>query len=284
MTEQFSLSRIRSYQACPRKYYLSYREGLSLVEEARPLRRGRALHKALEAVLRGQDWEFILYDIPDEVTRWQIAGIMQGYANHQPLGNIRVLETEMPWEWNGWRGIADAIVEVNGERCLLEHKTYSGNRDWHDTVWTDTQLALYQHALGIQRAIYQVISFSGRSPEQGETAEEFEYRKLDMKQPGRAKRKMPETEEEYTAKMSASVTVEIVNLYMDSDTIADRVAELEAWKKRCLADEEFPPNSGACVGRYGSKCPFFLLCQSRFAPQTLESYYERRVVEEVAND
>jgi hypothetical protein len=154
--------------------------------------------------------------------------MMTAYAARYPLEDFEVVALEKAFDGpiiNPATGAAsrsfvlagkvDGIVRIGDEDYILEHKTAAQiGADYLERLWTDFQITIYSHyaetTLGIPIAgvIYNVLAKARVQQGAGETEQEYEARCADLiakSKTGKtsAKRKVPESDEEFQARLSA---------------------------------------------------------------------------------
>ena len=112
-------------------------------------------------------------------------------------------------------GKVDGIVKIDGEYWLLEHKTASViDSGYLERLWMDTQIILYSHyiektmGIKITGVLYNILAKARLKQSTGETEEEFQARRAELiakSKTGKstAKRKMPETDEDFAKRLNA---------------------------------------------------------------------------------
>lgn len=173
-------SRRSCLAACPRKHFYRYELGVRRGGDAKPLRRGSAVHNGLELLAKGDsDWLYKALDsyatCPDWVTneeliqewlgeREVVLAMLRGYFNHWNAirSNVqKYIAVELPFELPivnpdtgkpsrlfKVAGKIDGIVELtDGRLAVLEHKTASDDLSPGSVYWQrldiDSQISLY---------------------------------------------------------------------------------------------------------------------------------------------
>ena len=296
-----------------------YRYVLDLVplERDRNLAFGSLVHECLEAWHRTRDLAAALDHVDracanragDEEQRrtWHLAtAMLRGYAARYPTEEFVVVALETSFEGeivNPATGAAsrsftlagrvDGIVRVEGEHYLLEHKT-AGVLDssYLERLWTDFQITLYAHyveqALGIRISgvLYNILVKARLQQSAGETEAEFEARRAELiakSKSGKssAQRRMPESDEEFQARLAAKYAEQGMfhreTLYLSRDQFDTLRAELWELTQAYLDARRrgvFYQNTSFCF-QYGRPCPYFALCRSGGSPNVIENFYER---------
>jgi len=127
-------------------------------------------------------------------------------------GSIRNPRTGSVSKTFAMKGKADGIVKTSNGLFLLEHKTTSKlMEDPLDKLWEDTQVSLYVSYLrdlgyDITGVIYNELLKCSLIQRTGETEEEFQIRHAELCAKNKngqstAKRQLPESDEEYAARV-----------------------------------------------------------------------------------
>lgn len=168
---RLSNSGIQLFKSCRRKYELKYVEGLTPVQNAEVLERGKSYHEKVEAILSGQAWEF------DNPKTDAMALAFQKYILPQ-IGQVQAVE-----EWFHKPIIADheLVGRCDGRLAdgrLIEHKTTSGDLDdaYIAGLQNDEQILTYMWAYGVNNILYTVCKTPTIRQKKEETEEEFRER------------------------------------------------------------------------------------------------------------
>jgi hypothetical protein len=260
----------------------------------------------LEVVLQSIDGQFPARKADEkERNQWLLArAMLRGYARRYPQEEFEVIELEKEFECEirnpdtgglsqsfSIAGKVDGIVRVGRELFLLEHKTASCvSGEYIDKLWTDTQIALYCHYLRKQGypivgVIYNVLLKSKIKQRQGETEEEFEFRKSELARKNKsgkssAKRKIPETDQEFEDRLTEWYARDEAfvreRIFLNNERLA--MLQDEVWTiTQHLLDarrrEKFLMNTSNCFS-YQRPCEYLPYCRSGFSPLILENLYE----------
>jgi hypothetical protein len=237
---------------------------------------------------------------------WHLAtSMLSGYAARYPTEEFEVVALEKEFEGeivNPESGAAsrsftlagkvDGIVRIGDQYFLLEHKTAAViDGSYLDRLWTDFQITIYAHyveqALGIPIAgvIYNILVKAKLQQGLGETEAEFEARRADLiarSKTGKssAKRRMPESDEEFQARLAAKYAEPGMfhreQLFISRDQIDTLRAELWELTQAFLdarRRDVWYQNTSHCFA-YGRPCPYFALCRSGGNPNVLENFYQ----------
>jgi hypothetical protein len=292
------------------------------IEKTRSLAFGSVIHQCLEiwhktknlaAVKAHIDHAYINRTADEhEKSDWHLARVMMaGYARTYPEENFELVALEK--EFIGpiinpetgaesrtfvLAGKVDGIVKLENDYYLLEHKTTSQiNSGYLERLWTDFQIVLYswyiEKYLGykITGIIYNILAKAKLKQSQGETEAEFEERRnalIAKSKTGKssAKRKMPESDEEFQARMGEKYSDpqmfhrEI--LYISRDQFKELQSELWELSQAMLGARRrnaFYRNTSYCF-QYNRPCAYYPLCSSNGNPNVIENMYERKIPHE----
>jgi hypothetical protein len=194
------------------------------------------------------------------------------------------------------RGKVDLLVRMHGtgEYFIVEHKSAAQiSGDYIDKLPLDLQVALYAHYLAqdmgivVSGVIYDVVAKAKLKQGEGETEEEFALRRAELIAKSKtgtssAKRKMPESDEEYAARLAEKYDdlsmYHRETLLLSQDDILETVTEVWALSQQLLLarrENQWFRNTDQCVGM-NRPCPYFALCRSNDNPNVLENLYETR--------
>ena len=265
-----SKSRVESFLTCPRKYDLTYNQGITPISEAPQLVRGRLWHEALEAY-----WNA---DSDDESDAMSGAFANKGldgaeiavYGSHAlayckrweesdfPACEVISVEEEIRFDLGGHKvkSILDAVIETDEGVWIVESKTTSGDISRSSPYWgrlpLDVQIGLYLYAArsaGYSPAgvIYDVAKFlplklgkDGRTDILGETVKAFCERALKA-----------------CLKQKEKLFVRAVIEAEDIDT--EKACSNAIGVAKLIEAGSYPQNSRACWFRNGS-CEFVNIC------------------------
>jgi hypothetical protein len=247
--------------------------------------------------------------LQDEAQRrdWHLAtSMMKAYAARYSTEDFEVVALEKTFQGpivNPATGAAsrsfvlagkvDGIFRIGADHFILEHKTASQlDADYLERLWTDFQITIYAHyveqALGIPitGVIYNILVKARLQQGKGETEEEFEARRAELlakSKTGRttAKRKLPETDEEFQQRLAEKYTDPAMfhreMLYLSRDRFEILRGELWELTKAFLDARRrgvFYQNTSFCFN-YQRPCPYFALCRSNGNPNVIENFYQR---------
>lgn len=303
-------SALATFRNCPRKYKNRYIDHLRPVEKQPALFFGQVIHQALTLYYRSQGnlkpaYEYIQQCFADDKPARLLALVMlTAYADQYSQDDLDVpaLDVEFHGEirnpkTNGrsqtfvMAGKANGIVRIRGELYLLEHRTASSAEELdHDRLWADTQAALYCHYLRqngypIVGVVYNTLLKSRLQQKPGETETEFAQRCEELAAKNKsgkttARRQMPETDEEFVARLKEwYLTHEAFDRVVFRFT-EDRLSLLqeEVWEvtQQYLGSRrrrQWLPNTSQCF-HYNRPCEYLKYCQSGFNPELCEILFE----------
>lgn len=156
--EKFSFSRLQLYETCPKRFYYKYIKKLPDDTNSKPLALGTAVHKALELIVNGTDFNeaikqgYIECDFHPEVTLEEIQELV-GKAPLQKLrGQTEVYFCLPLFNYQGSPMLQGYIDLVCGN-TIVDFKT---NRKMYG-VGDNHQIALYSWALAQKEGYGQVL-------------------------------------------------------------------------------------------------------------------------------
>lgn len=305
----------RLFRDCRRACQLRYLDRLAPLQRAQCLSFGSVMHDALERWHGGQSLttvlQFIDQTYPNRATDdeqrkdWHLAtAMMKGYGARYPQEAFEVVALEKTFEGPivnpatgavsrsfTLGGKVDGIVKQNGQYFLLEHKTASQiDGSYLERLWTDFQITLYtwyvEETLGIPIAgvLYNILEKAKLQQGKGETEAEFEARRAELLEKSKtgktsAKRKVPESDEEFQARLAEKYSGTGVFhrelLYLSREQYKPLRAELWELTQAFLDARRrghFYQNTSQCF-QYNRPCPYFPLCSSNNNPNVRENLY-----------
>lgn len=230
---------------------------------------------------------------PHEKELWHYAmGMMRGYARRYPDDDFVVVAIEAPaWGWilnpvtnrKARRVVfalkCDAIVQKpDGTYWLMEHKTAgSVGGAYLDKLWADNQIVGYcqylERYFGIQISgvIYNVLLKPKLKQSVGETEEAYQQRYEEAcaaSKSGKSsvKRKMPETDDEFQARLAE--WFDRPEAFLREEILIDQSQQheftSELWNtvlllKWCQKNNTWPRNRNNCFA-YERKCGYHEVC------------------------
>ncbi len=312
-------SALNTFRNCPRKYKNRYLDNLRPRERAEALSFGSVIHAAIELWYRSPDSESRLPDVLayiddafenrvvdlNQMVQWHLASAMiRGYAQRYATEEFEIVEVEKEFvgeirnpdtgrQSQTFRiaGKVDGIVRCHDGLYLLEHKTASTvDASYLDKLWTDTQIALYCYYLRelgypIVGVIYNVLLKSRLKQGKGETQEEYEVRHAELAAKNKsgkstAKRQMPETDDEFQARLtewySRPEAFHREFIYLSEDRLAmlqDEVWEITQQYLDARRRGKWLLNTSNCFS-YQRPCEYLAYCQSGFNPNVADNLYE----------
>ena len=312
-------SALNTFRNCPRKYKNRYLDNLRPRERPEALSFGSVIHTAIELWYRSLSTESRLPDVlayiddafenrvvdSNQMVQWHLATAMiRGYAERYATEEFEVVEVEKEFvgeirnpdtgrQSQTFRiaGKVDGIVRCHDGLYLLEHKTASTvDASYLDKLWTDTQIALYCYYLRelgypIVGVIYNVLLKSRLKQGKGETQEEYEVRHAELAAKNKsgkstAKRQMPETDDEFQARLtewySRPEAFHREFIYLSEDRLAmlqDEVWEITQQYLDARRRGKWLLNTSNCFS-YQRPCEYLAYCQSGFNPNVADNLYE----------
>lgn len=173
-------------------------------------------------------------------------------------------------------GKVDALIRINGELFILEHKTTSALDDAYlSRILIDSQISIYANAIAqvygepVAGAVYDILVKPRTRFKSGESEEQFEARKADLMLKSKtgktaARRKERESLETFYERclndidQNETFMREVVR-FSESD-LKEHLAEVWSVNKE-LTKGLYYRNTGSC-SRYGRPCPYLELCRA----------------------
>lgn len=310
------------FRNCRKAAHWRYVLELSPIEKDRHLSFGGLIHDCLEVWHATGDLEKAIAPInaacPNRVGEeeqrrtWHLAtAMMRGYATRYTKEDFEVVALEKQFEGeivNPETSIAsrsfvlagkvDGIVRQGNEYFLLEHKTAATvDASYLERLWTDFQITLYAYyvekSLGIRISgvLYNILVKARLQQSAGETESEFDARYAEAivkSKSGKstAKRKIPESDDEFQARLAAKYAEPDMfhreMLYISKEQFATLQAELWELTQAYLdarRRDVWYQNTSYCF-QYGRPCPYFALCRSGGSENVLANFYEKRPAHE----
>jgi hypothetical protein len=305
------------FRNCRKAVDWRYLQQLVPLEHDRNLHFGSIIHECLQTWHQRRDLEEVLALIgrlcpnrlQDENQRrdWHLAtALMKGYAAHYANDDFEIVALERNFEGpivNPATGAAsrsfvlagkvDGIVRIGGEYFILEHKTAAQvDGDYLEKLWTDFQITIYAHyieqtmGIPITGILYNVLVKAKLQQGKGETEDEFQARRAELLAKSKtskttAKRKLPESDEEYQARLAekygdpAMFHREMLYLSRDRfDILRSELWELTQAFLDARRRGVFYQNTAFCFN-YQRPCAYFALCRSNGNPNVIENFYQR---------
>lgn len=305
------------FRNCRKAVEWRYLDQLVPIQRNRNLHFGSLIHECLQIWHQRRDLAEVLAVIDrlcpnrlqDENQRrdWHLAkAMMTAYATRYAAEELEVVGLEKNFEGpiiNPATGAAsrsfmlagkvDGIVRIGGEHFILEHKTAAQvDGDYLEKLWTDFQITIYAHyieqtmGIPITGILYNVLVKAKLQQGKGESEEEFQERRADLlarSKTGKttAKRKLPESDDEYQARLAEKYTDTAMfhreMLYLSRDRFD--ILRSELWElTQAFLDARrrgvFYQNTAFCFN-YQRPCAYFALCRSNGNSNVIENFYQR---------
>lgn len=305
------------FRNCRKACELRYLRGLVPLETDHNLALGQVVHEALKTwhgtrnLTQVQDFldrnYFDRAQNQDQNKDWHLAtAMMLGYAARYPTENFEVIALEETFSGEIFNpatgavsrsfilaGKIDGLVKIGEEYFLLEHKTASQlNADYLERLWTDFQIILYSHyieqthGIKVSGVLYNILLKAKLQQSQGETEGEFETRRAELlakSKSGRttATRKMPESDEDFQARLAEKYTdPEMFHremLYLSRDLQTSLQSELWELTQTFLDARRrntFYQNTSFCFN-FNRSCSYFPLCRSNGNQNVIDNFYRQ---------
>lgn len=314
LRQALTYSALSTFQTCRRRYRHRYEDHLVPVAKAHALAFGSVTHQWLEVWHRDRTLEAAQAIIdhayvnrraePGELRDWHYqTAMLRAYAQQFAGDTFTVIALEK--EFSGRlenpatghrsrrffvRGKVDGIVQRADEVLLLEHKTAGTlTGDYVERLGMDLQIQLYAHYARttldqpVTGILYNVLVKPRLAQAEGETEEQYQARCAELiaaSKTGKtsAKRKVPETDEEFQTRLAAWFTAEPrftrIELLLDADTLANVRQQIwDIGQEILVARREgrWHQNGRACFG-FGT-CPYWPICSSKGNPLVIENQF-----------
>jgi len=307
------------FRSCPKSCQFRYLENLVPLKKDSNLTFGSVIHECLEC-WHGDYNVGMVYKILDEMyperatnenqkytyryARAMMTGYFQAYVSDKDSFEVVCLEKEFQGEIINpktgsfsrsfsFAGKVDGVVKVAGEHYLLEHKTASTiDSTYIERLWNDFQITLYSwymrevYKYPIVGIIYNILGKAKLKQGEGETEAEYETRRQELiakSKSGKttAKRKMPETDEEYHERLQKKCSDpkmfhrEII--YISQDRYADLRQELWELSQTFLFARRrkfFCKNTSSCY-QYRRQCAYHPICTAKDPQMAIDNFFEK---------
>jgi len=305
------------FRNCRKAVEWRHIEQLVPLERDHNLHFGSLIHECLELWHGERDLAKVLDRIDrlcpnraqdeDQKRDWLNAtAMMRGYAEHYSTEEFEIVALEKTFQGpivNPATGAAsrsfvlagkiDGIVRIGGDYFVLEHKTASQmDADYLEKLWTDFQITLYSHyieqvlGIPITGILYNVLVKARLQQGRGETEEEYQARRAELLAKSKtgkttAKRKMPETDEDFQERLAEKYADPLMfhreTLYLSRDRFD--ILRSELWElTQAFLDARrrgvFYQNTAFCFN-YQRPCAYFALCRSNGNPNVRDNFYQR---------
>ena len=168
-----SITRIETFKACRRLYFLKYVEGLIPVQTPDALEIGRNYHSRIEHLSRGEEVE---NDLSKE------AAMAEAYKKFI-LPKVQIAEAEKWFEKNiGKHTLIGKVDGIATDGLIVEHKTTSADLEsgeYEYNLQWDEQIPAYMSLTGARQAHYTVCKKPTIRQGKNEDPAEFYQRMID---------------------------------------------------------------------------------------------------------
>jgi hypothetical protein len=305
------------FRNCRKAVDWRYLRQLVPLSRDRNLHFGSLIHECLEAWHTRRDLAEVVALVDrlcpnrlqdeDQHRDWHLAtAMMTAYAARYAVEDFDITALEKTFEGpitNPATGAAsrsfvlsgkvDGIVRIGGDYFLLEHKTAAQlDSDYLERLWTDFQITIYAYyieqtmGIPITGILYNVLVKAKLQQSNGETEDEFQARRAELLAKSKtgkstAKRRMPETDEEFQQRLAEKYTEPAIfhreMLYLSKDRF--EILRSELWElTQAFLDarrrDVFYQNTAFCFN-YHRPCAYFALCRSGGNPNVIENFYQR---------
>lgn len=171
---EVSASRIKTFKACRRAFYLKYVEELEPIQRADALEIGSRYHELLEELETSGT-------LPSGMWTKESA-MAHAYAKYiYPHFKVTKAEEEIRYNINVYDDLVGRVDGLSEDGCLVEHKTTGSEigEDYEYNLMWDEQILAYMLATGTRKVYYTVCRKPTIRQKKSETEEEFYYRMID---------------------------------------------------------------------------------------------------------
>lgn len=233
---KLSITQIKSFKACRRAWQLRYKEGLRPVQTAEALELGKSYHELLEALEKGEEPDYSVFDKPHAMAK--------AYEKYI-LPQFKVVAAEQELEKqigvHTLHGFVDGLSE---DGYIVEHKTTSadiaeGGEYEYNLLW-DEQVLAYMSLSGLRKVHYTVCKKPTIRLKKDESDEEFYNRMVAWYD--------EDTENKIRVFTVERTDEEVAQWEQDFVTIADEMERGVIYKNTCH-----------CM-QYGRRCEYSSVC------------------------
>lgn len=233
---KLSITQIKAFKACRRAWQLRYKEGLRPVQTAEALELGKSYHELLEALEKGEEPDYSVFDKPHAMAKAYEKYIL-------PQFKVMAAEQELEKELGGHtlHGFVDGLSD---DGHIVEHKTTSmdiadGGEYEYNLLW-DEQVLAYMSLSGLRKVHYTVCKKPTIRQKKDETEEEFFQRMVAWYD--------EDTENKIRVFTVERTDEEVEQWEQDFVTIADEMERGVIYKNTCH-----------CM-QYGRRCEYSSVC------------------------
>lgn len=246
-----SNSAIQCFKSCRRLYELKYIEGITPVQIANALERGRSYHEKLESVLMGMDFEW--NDPKTDAMAYAFKEIIL-----PKIGHVEAVEEwfEKPLLTGGTIvGRCDGRLK---DGTLVEHKTTSSDLDdaYIAGLQNDEQILTYMWAYGVNHILYTVCKTPMIRQKKDETEDEFRERCIEW----------------YNT--DTELKIGTIDVYRSPEEIAEFEDALALMDEEISSCKNFYRVPSHCM-KWGRPCEYMSICRN-YDPEMEYIGFERR--------
>jgi hypothetical protein len=302
---KISYSGISTFCNCRRAYCYRYIDNIEPIHVSDALSFGKAWHAVLAGMYIAKKTGYGAHMMLAHEKILQLKAMLEGYKklyNYDTEGTYGILGIELPFEimirppHKGraargirFRGFIDLVIERDDGIWIMEHKTTSSiDGKYIDKLWHDLQIMLYAYAYQemtgkkVKGIIYNIVQKSRLKQVKGESVEEFNARYTELcakSKTGKsnAKRKMPETDDEFQERLIKQYSN--ADMFHREEILCDerRLKEVqsELWNiQKEMKSNNYYKNRAQCF--VYNECPYFKICNSGENPIIIQNHYKER--------
>lgn len=306
MTAPLTISAIRTWNTCKKKYWYQYVLGYQPVKKSDALSFGTAMHKELEDVWNNVPLFTRTHDLPEsELAKLQV--LIIGYTCRwiDDSKKYKVLAVEKQFEIDGFAGKMDLVLlSIEDNKLYVgEHKSTSEDIELGSDYWLklrlDDQVSMYARAAkrlypeyDFGGCLYDVIKKIKKEPHKATPIEDRKYKKDGTLYANQ--RETDESMEEFRGRLSAEVQENPDKFYArrivtrSESELAEFEVELEETAKEIdshiKSGRLTVRNPGACFN-YHTRCSWHDVCCGIDSLDNKERYTKvDNVNQELADD
>ena len=127
MFQQFSPNMLKTYELCPKKFYLKYIKGINMPVNDDVFEFGKNIHAMASYYLRGENLEYMENSLTErEKSVWEYLRAIE-YFSYEVINTEYNLAVKVGDYFFGGR--LDALVKKNGRFYILDYKTGSAPKN-----------------------------------------------------------------------------------------------------------------------------------------------------------
>ena len=165
---QISISRLKTFKACRRAYYLKYIEGLEPIAKSDALETGLTYHSLVEKINNNESLPEDDYSKENAMARAYLRHIASKIA-------VRSVEQWVKYDLENGDTLIGRVDGMSYDGCIVEHKTTSAEitEEYEYSLQWDEQILAYMLCTGARKIYYTVCRKPTIKQKQNESDEDF---------------------------------------------------------------------------------------------------------------